>query len=152
MNVRKARVDEVDTIFLMGYDTWNVGETPDDYIISCHASPEYEEGVWYVLEDTTTNELLSSLILYDFNTKYEKIYGVGSVATPPNFRKKGYASTLMKKVMSLVMDELKGDYILLHCDIDPSFYEKLGFIKAPDSMQNGNQPVCMIFPSAPPYL
>lgn len=152
MKLRLARTSEMDAIFLMAYDTWHENQSMDAYLRTTHASTEFKEGEWYVLEEPATHQLLSSLILYDFNTTYEKIYGIGSVATPPSLRNKGYASELIKQTITLVMKEKKGTYIILYSDIDPIFYEKLGFIKAPQDMQNNSNKICMIYPTVPPYF
>lgn len=152
MHMRKGSPEELNTIFLMGYDVWHEGQSVEAYIQSCYTSTEYEDGEWYVLENPTTKELLSSLILYDFKTEHEKIYGIGSVATPPNLRKNGYAKELIQAIISLVMNEKNGTYLLLYSDIDPVFYEKLGFVKAPDVMQQEEGKICMIYPNIPPYL
>lgn len=50
--------------------------------------------------------------------------GISHVATPEAYRGRGHASTLVRRVMSEATDARA---FLLLSDIDPSFYEKLGF-------------------------
>jgi predicted GNAT family acetyltransferase len=66
---------------------------------------------------------VSSLIVYqrEFGL-LEGSRGLGSIATPPELRGKGYAS----KLINLVKDELFQDQnskaLFLHSDIDKEFY------------------------------
>lgn len=129
MNIRQAKREEQQTIFMMGYDVWNEDLSEEDYLRKCMASPKYPQGTWYVLEDSTG--LVSSLIVYraGFDLPAE-CWGVGSVATPPAMRGKGYAGQLLQHVIDLAAEEsVRGIY--LFSGIDPSYYARFGFVPVP---------------------
>lgn len=141
MIVREAREEELSDIFMMGFDTWGDGDTQDTHIKKCLENTKYDNGTWFVLEEN--KEAVSSLIVYKnaFNLP-ENCLGIGSVATPPKHRKKGYASALIREVLKVVKEHsTRGIY--LFSDIDPLFYRKFGFepIAADQSHQDTN---CMV--------
>lgn len=98
MLIRKAAKEELDKIYMMGYDVWSGGSSVDKYLCACQNSKKYQKGSWYILQ-SESGELVSSLIVYSFNS--EEI-GIGSLSTAPKFRHKGYAS----KLMTLFLSEL----------------------------------------------
>ncbi len=103
-----------------------------EYLEGCHASKKYRSGVWYVLMSGINP--VSSLIVYSnlFGLK-ENCFGIGSLATVPEFRQKGHGAQLV----SLVRDELlnihKASAIYLHSDINRKYYRKLGFTSIQDT-------------------
>jgi len=136
MILRNAEDFEMEEIYLMGFDTWSDGSSRNDYIATCLQSSKYKEGTWKVLSDG--DNLLSSLIVYRLK---ENIFGIGSIATPERFRKKGFASILIEKVI----DEMKpySEALFLYADIDPKFYEKFGFIELDIKYQKYKKIKCM---------
>lgn len=138
MKTRLAKTGELDAIYLMGLDIWADGPLID-YLQSCHESSKYKTGTWYVLENK--KQLLSSLIVYDLGANQ---FGIGSIATPPELRKNGYAGTLITDVINLI--ESKNDQVMtfLYSDIKSEFYEKFGFKKIPLEKQKYQTTTCMV--------
>lgn len=136
MIVRNAEDSEMEEVYLMGFDTWSDGLDQGDYISYCLRSSKYKKGTWKVLRDG--DNLLSSLIVYRLK---ENIFGLGSIATSERFRKNGFASTLIEKVI----DDMKpyAEAFFLYADIDPKFYEKFGFIELDIKHQKYKETKCM---------
>jgi len=60
MTVRLATDEDMESIYLMGIDTWGRHTTKQDYLQSCISSEKYKRGTWYCME--VNNELVSSII------------------------------------------------------------------------------------------
>jgi N-acetylglutamate synthase-like GNAT family acetyltransferase len=137
MELRKAKHKEFNQIYMLGYDMWGEDALVSDYLVECNKSEKYQSGEWYIL--VQEHVVLSALIVYKKSFALsENYYGIGSVATNPKYRKKGYAS----KLLSCCCQKFKNKGInglYLFSDIDVSFYEKLGF----DVIENANDN-CMI--------
>ena len=50
MNIRQGRQEDLQFIFMMGFDAWSEGQSEADYLERCTSSPKYPQGTWYVLE------------------------------------------------------------------------------------------------------
>ena len=125
MKVRKAKQSEMNSIYMMGFDAWADGNSKEVYLNQCKDTPKYKQGNWYVLENNET--ILSSLIIYEkgFNL-FDGSAGMGSIATNPTQRKKGYAAQLINLVCDIYKQKsYRGMY--LFSDINPEYYQKLGF-------------------------
>lgn len=129
MNVRQATAEDHETIFMMGYDAWGDGLSEADYLEECRNSPKYPRGTWYVLEDG--GRLASSLIVYRKGFELPVgCWGIGSVATPPALRRKGYAARLIQHVVDMA-DAADARGIYLFSGVDPDYYAGLGFERVP---------------------
>ena len=135
---RAARTDELEAVFLMGMDTWSEGRTKERYLSDCLRSPKYSRGTWYVLEEA--QELRSSLIAYPLG---HGTLGLGSIATPPRLRRRGYATQLIQSALNQFEDEGTSEFFLFS-DIDPSFYVRFGFQALPPSFQPTPGSICML--------
>lgn len=62
------------------------------------------------------------------------VFGIGSITTTMNDRRKGYASLLIKKVVDELQKQ-RNKPIILYSDINTLFYKKLGFVELPTSKQ-----------------
>ena len=138
MNVRNAEQQELDEVFLMGYDAWGAGLPVRMYLDSCLASYKYKQGAFYVLEDST-GTLISSCIVYPLTAfggvVSERAVGIGSIATMATERHRGYATLFL----GMLMDKLERegvDAFFLHSDIAPKIYENLGFSPAPERFRS----------------
>lgn len=140
MEIRKAKKEEFDQIFMMGFDVWSEGSSENDYLTECQTSSKYRKGTWYVLSDDL--KLISSLIVYDFGNN---ILGIGSISTPRSLRKKGYASKLISGVIKEIEKSSFGCSIFLYSDIEANFYEKFNFVKLPDNLQRYKTTTCMVY-------
>ena len=118
----------MDDIYLMGYDAWGDGETQAEYLNICSSSPKYARGRWYVLANGD-ERLVSSLITYKLAPD---VFGLGSIATLPGLRRQGLAARLIEGVLHAMKDE-GAKAVFLFSDIDPQYYEKLGFTPLCDS-------------------
>ena len=139
MQIHSARPSEYDAIYQMGFDTWGDGQPLEVYLDGCRSSPKYQQGSWYVLKNEH-GVICSSLIRYRLG---ERTCGIGSIATPPQLRKKGFASALV----AAALKQFEGEgfqRVFLFSDIDPKFYERFGFIPLPLRFQHYKDSVCMI--------
>jgi ribosomal protein S18 acetylase RimI-like enzyme len=127
--VRAAKASELDAVYRMGYDAWGDSRPLADYLRDCAASPKYRRGVWHVLDGGT--RLLSALIVYELGPGAA---GIGSLATPPEERRRGRASALIAGVLKL-LDARGVGAVYLYSDIAPRFYERFGFRALPAALQ-----------------
>ncbi|MFE3577447.1 GNAT family N-acetyltransferase [Lysinibacillus sp. NPDC059133] len=133
-------------IYMMGFDVWGNDMPVEEYITMCQDSSKYKKGKWYVLEATDTKELLSSLIIYKLNPSEDLIVrGIGSIATPANSRKNGYAFLLVKEIMNKLEQEENCNNFFLYSDIGTDFYNRLGFIVLPNESQKYKDSICMYY-------
>lgn len=145
MIIRKPTADEMNCVFMMGYDTWGEGQAKSDYLTECHASPKYKKGFWHVLDNG--EQIVSSLITYQNNFGLaDRCYGIGSISTHPKFRKMGHASFLIRGVIQQI-ETAGAAAIYLFSDIDPRFYETFGFLLAPGTKCGDSH--CMVREIAP---
>jgi predicted acetyltransferase len=76
--------------------------------------------------------------------------GIGSVATPPDLRRNGYASHLIKEFLGMRQsDPVRA--VFLFSEVEPEFYEKFGFVVLPAELQKYPKSLCMVR-SDPDYL
>lgn len=134
----KAVEKDLDEIYSMGYDVWGEGSPYSDYLAECRTSAKYKSGTWYVLN--VDGEIVSSCILYNIT---ENVVGIGSLATKNNKRKLGYGSLLIKKLLT----EQSADTYFLWSDINPVFYEKLGFSLVDPKLQVHTDSKLMYYPN-----
>lgn len=137
---RPAKPEEMDTIFMMGFDVWSESSTAQQYLEECQSSEKYKRGKWFVLENTE-KQPVCSLITYNFDN--EKI-AIGSIATQPDLRGKGLASLLVKKFLDSVTASSE-KMIFLYSDISPKLYERLGFMALPEQLQQYQTSTCMVW-------
>lgn len=94
--------------------------------------PRRREGEWWLFEDEgeAACSLMSYPLLFQAGETVQPGYGIGAVATKPEFRKRGFATELCRHVAE--MKEAAGQGIgLLYSAIPPGFYERLGFRAVP---------------------
>ena len=138
-HIRPARPDEMNSVYMMGYETWSDGKNEAQFLAECRASPKYRRGQWRVL--TEGGALLSSLITYRFSAR---TMGIGSIATPPSLRHRGYASRLISGVVSELERHENARTIFLFSDIAPAFYRRFGFAALSAELQKSPGSVCMV--------
>lgn len=144
--MREAKAEDIEVIYMMGYDVWGDKMSQQEYVNSCKNSSKYQKGKWYVLEDLNTKELLSSLIVYNLNPSEEiTVRGIGSIATPIHLRSNGYAAALIKKVIVELEEMIHCRHFFLYSDIGVDYYKKLDFIKLPPSKQKYQDSICMYY-------
>lgn len=144
--IREATKEDMIDIYMMGFDVWGDDMPVEEYITMCQDSIKYKKGKWYVLEATDTKELLSSLIVYKLNPSEDLIVkGIGSIATPANSRKNGYAFLLVKETINKLEQEENCNNFFLYSDIGTDFYKRLGFIVLPNESQKYKDSICMYY-------
>ena len=131
---RRARPEDMDRVYLMGYDAWGEGAAVEEYLRGCRGSTKYRSGRWFVLcRDGTP---VSSLLVHGFPSWGERVVrGIGSVATGPAHRRRGFGSRIVRSAVSALAGRERAGVILLYSDIDPAFYEALGFTRLPARFQ-----------------
>lgn len=130
--IRKAEYADLEAVYLMGFDVWGDGLSRGDYLLNCRNSSKYKLGTWYLLEKE--RKPVASLIVYSGHFGLaENCYGIGSVATSPEERGKGFASFLIQAVTEELLYRDNGEVVFLHSDIGIEFYQKLGYVLIPPS-------------------
>ena len=84
--------------------------------------------------------MVSSLIQYRLKDGW---IGIGSIATPVSFRRRGFAANLVMGVLDELRESSDVQSIFLFSDIDHHYYHRFGFIELPDEYQNEPGSVCM---------
>lgn len=46
----KALKENMDAVYMMGFDVWSDGTAMDVYLQECRSSEKYKKGTWYVLK------------------------------------------------------------------------------------------------------
>jgi len=136
--IRPASAADMEAVYRMGYDAWSDFKPLPEYLVACSLSNKYRAGTWYVLEEK--GRLASSLIVYRFP---RRVFGLGSIATPPAERGRGHASALIAGVLDR-LDAEPAESVYLHSDIRPGFYERFGFRALPPALQRRPKSTCMI--------
>lgn len=144
--IREATKEDMTDIYMMGFDVWGDAMPSDEYVTMCQDSSKYKKGKWYVLEETDTKELLSSLIVYELNpSKDLSVKGIGSIATPVHLRRNGYASLLIRETINRLEQEDNCNSFFLYSDIGTDFYQRLGFNVLPNESQKYKDSFCMYY-------
>jgi GNAT superfamily N-acetyltransferase len=137
MNVVVADGPLLDHILSLTFDTWNEGLTRRAYAQWNTAQLRTPWGRnhlqrFALLDDA--GQLMATAKRYRFRIRLDDrmgwMAGIGAVFTPHLHRGKGYASQLIEH---LVETERRDGALLagLFSEIDPSFYERLGFASVP---------------------
>lgn len=143
MQFRQASAFEMDQIYLMGFDVWSGGQSHAEYLTGCRCSGKYKSGKWYVLNDG--DMLLASCLVHSFPNWGERtVRGIGSIATAPEFRRKGYARSLLDWVVDNLVKNDRTELIFLYSDIDTQYYLKSSFRPLPPKYQKAQRSTVMI--------
>ncbi len=128
-----AGEEEVRRVLAQSRLVWGVGVSFEDYfkyhsLIRNHSWAERSFQHLVLLSET--GQVLSSCKTYFYQVKLKnrvlRLCGIGAVFTPPEQRRKGYAT----QMLSALLEELRGegfDLALLFSDIGTEFYARLGF-------------------------
>lgn len=138
IEIRSPSDTEMESVYMMGFDVWSDGGSRENYLSGCRESPKYKRGTWYVL--AIENSLASSLITYPLS---DGVIGIGSIATDPSLRKKGYAAKIVMNVIQNL--ERNGtEHFMLYTEVGTAYYEKFGFQKLEDQYQKSDAGIAMI--------
>lgn len=143
MEFRPANADELDAVFMMGYDTWSEGLAPEKYLLDCRDSAKYNSAAWYVLADGSTP--VASLLIHSFAPWGARIVkGIGSVATQPELRGKGYGHSIVSSAVAELTQNQNTGIVFLYSDIRPDFYVRHGFVALPAEYQSAPKSTAMV--------
>jgi len=135
---------EMDAIYMMGYDAWAEGQTEALYLERCRTSQKYKAGNWLVL--CINGIPISSLLIHNFGQWVAfQIRGIGSLATQPAYRGLGYAHEIIKYTIGNLSEIEKANVIFLYSDINPAFYQSVGFMSLPQQFQKEKDSVLMAY-------
>lgn len=127
--VRPARPEELEAVFLLGYDAWGDGAPLGDYLAECRASAKYASGRWTVV--AVQGAVAGAVIVYRAGFGLPAgAWGAGSLCVDPAVRRLGLAKALMRSVL-----EREPGTAFLWADVLPGFYRSLGFTPLPESRQ-----------------
>lgn len=146
---RLAQASENEKIYLMGFDTWGDEEGLDSYLNACRSSKKYAQGRWFVLCEK--GEPVCSALAHDFPSwGKEVVRGIGSLATIPDERERGFGGELLESLTSFLARVESASVIFLYSDIDTQFYEKRGYRALDQRYQNhtGSTAMAWVRPSA----
>lgn len=151
LRIRKPRPHEMESVYMMGFDAWGDGATVPRYLDRCWGSDNYRGGTWQVL--SLGDSIVSSLITYrDLFRLPPGCYGIGSVATDPSHRRRGYASALIRHVVAR-LEGAGASGVYLFSEVGERLYRDLGF-ELTDDCRHPNGSLCMVRPfgNAPSLL
>lgn len=127
--VRPARPEELEAVFLLGYDVWGEGASLGDYLAQCRASAKYASGRWTVV--AVGGAVAGAAIVYRGGFGLPAgAWGLGSLCVDPAVRRLGLAKALMRSVL-----EREPGTSFLWADVLPEFYRGLGFTPLPEAHQ-----------------
>ena len=140
--IRRPEPFEMDLIYLAGFDVWADSMSREAYLNDCRSSQKYQQGNWWVLEHA--REIVSSLIVYrDVFGLENGFVGIGSITTPPNKRRHGFALELLRQVLEVESPSATNGFFLFS-EVKPEFYGKLGFKILPKNLQKYPDSICMV--------
>ncbi len=114
-------------MYRLGYDAWGDGNGLDAYLATCRASRKYAEGVWWI-HAAADGAPASALLSHDIPLPSgSPAVGLGSIATAPEFRGRGFASRLIEDVIVRHERDAGTEVFFLFSDIAPAFYERFRF-------------------------
>lgn len=139
MTIREATAHERMVLFREAYKVWSKKRTFEQYCADNGKEDAY--GTRYVMEQD--GKILTSLILLRLKEIWGcQVYGFGSVLTLSEHRGKGYATALLKHCIEMIRNEKS--IVFLYSEINPVFYERLGFRALPPHLQHKGTAVCMV--------
>lgn len=128
MECKLANPDERCEAFAQVHGTWSHADHPAVHLQKRLASVQHARAQWWVLRDESA--VISSCGAYPvrlFGPGGEReARGFGAVFTRPEKRGQGCAAKLLRFVMDFYNSQGTSDFILFS-DIDPRYYERLGF-------------------------
>lgn len=142
---RRAKEEDMRLIFTLGYNEWGEGLSLEEHIEKCMNSLKYENGEWFVIEDTDNDAVVSALIAYNLHKEGEPVVkGLGTFATEPFMRTKGYGSKLIEQTIERLEAE-RCHHFFLYSDIDTKFYKQFGFEELAEKYQKYDDTILMYY-------
>lgn len=151
LDIHEASPEELAAAHGNVFDIWSKGLPFQEHIASRMASPKHRLATWYV--GTIDSRVVVSLGCYPLKFKVRgKLvpgFSIGSVYTIKEVRGRGYAPQLLAWVEARE-HERNAKIGLLYSDIDPAYYQRLGYQLCP-SLEGWLDPRSLTPPVAPAY-
>ena len=121
------------------HEVWSDDLPLDEFLARRLRSVMHNRAEWFVL--CVGQSVASSLgrypLQFNLGGTIVKGSGIGAVHTPPEHRQRGYATALLRQVNE--WSRRDGFQVsLLFSDIDPAYYERLGYITWPSYISAAN--------------
>lgn len=138
-NVSLLNIEQINSVLTDTHDLWGDGAQLGDRQKAFHhfcasLGPERLSMVGVLDSDLSVK---ASLKRYHFLLRSGldpdlrlRVLGIGAVFTHPRWRRQGLAADLLRAVLAIARNQ-GYDAAMLYSDIDPGFYEALGFEQAP---------------------
>ncbi len=156
MRCKLANPDEIKQAFAQVHCIWPHDQDPSLHLQKRLASVQHQRATWFVIEDA--GEVVCSLGAYPFQLfgpdTVRNARAFGAVFTPEQQRGRGHAARLIRWVCDHYAAEGTLDFIL-YSDIEPAYYQKLGFQTLPtyewawDLSVTGPKVELTVFPARP---
>jgi len=132
LDIHPASPAEREASFHNTHDVWSRGLPLDEHVALRLKSPLHRRANWYV--GCLDGQVVTSLAVHplEFQLRGRRLqgFGIGSVHTLAAYRRRGLAPRLLAWVEDY--RRRAGDQLsLLYSDIDPDFYARLGYQRAP---------------------
>jgi predicted N-acetyltransferase YhbS len=132
LDIHAATSDELVAAHRNVFDIWGKGLSLDEHVQSRLNSPSHRRAAWFV--GTLAGRVVTSLACYPmrFRVLGQELPGIaiGSLYTLAEFRGRSFAPRLLGWVENHAR-EAQAALSVLYCDIDPSYYERLGYTLCP---------------------
>jgi predicted N-acetyltransferase YhbS len=142
MGCKLANKDEITQAFAQVHAIWPHDPNPELHLQKRLASVQHQRATWFVVEEA--GAVVCSLGAYPFQLfgpgEDRKARAFGAVFTPEPHRGQGHAARLIRWVCDYYAEQGTLDFIL-YSDIDPAYYQKLGFQILPSYEWNWELPV-----------
>ncbi|WP_141733877.1 GNAT family N-acetyltransferase [Oligoflexus tunisiensis] len=156
MSCQLANKEEIKQAFAQVHSVWPHDPDPAVHLQKRLSSVQHQRATWFVVKES--GQVVCSLGAYPF-----QLFGpdgdrparaLGAVFTPAEHRGKGHAPRLIRWVCDYYAAQGTQDFIL-YSDIDPAYYQKLGFQSLPSYEWSWELPASVpqvdltVFPARP---
>ncbi len=146
LHARVACGTDMEDIYKLGYDQWGDGIGLNEYLCLCKSSRKYQKGTWILFGDRNTHLPMVALICYQIIDVFDiPVVGIGSLATDPKMRSRGYASEALTTIVDTCNKELATQLLVLFPDKNTSMYKNVGFIGADSRNRLHGQTIPMYY-------
>lgn len=132
MDFQLAKLEDLPELYANVHDSWPHAPDVRNHVRARLQSAQHQYAAWYIMRQQ--NRIASSLGAYPFSFRLHgrpiKAACIGAVHTHPDFRRQGLAANLMQQVEDQ-LSRTGVEALLLYSDIQPAYYEALGFCKIP---------------------
>jgi GNAT superfamily N-acetyltransferase len=127
----------LEQVLAESHSIWSDGLTPRNYARFNAAQMRTVWGAGHLRRLALVDDadrLLSSAKRYDFAARLDErelsVVGIGAVFTPAGSRRQGHARQIVDEITEAARSE-GADLALLFSEVDPAYYETMGFVAVP---------------------